>query len=65
MIERKAGEIEVGYVLFDGKDITIDLLSEGLVKLRSDKINCDHIEEYKNAEVDAEMGERGLWYQDK
>jgi hypothetical protein len=40
-------------VLVDGKDITIDLLSEGLVKLRSDKINCDHIEEYKNAEVDA------------
>ena len=53
VIERKAGEIELGYVLVDGKDITIELLNEGLAKLRGDHINCDHIEEYKNAEVDA------------
>lgn len=53
MVERKVGEIEVGYVLFEGKDISIDLLTEGLVKLRSDKINCDHIEDYRNAQVDA------------
>jgi len=44
VIERKAGEIELGYVLVDGKDITIELLSEGLAKLRGDHINCDHIE---------------------
>ena len=65
MVERKAGEIEVGYVLYEGKDITIELLTVGLAKIRGDKINCDHIEDYKNAELDAEMGERGLWYQDK
>ena len=41
------------------------MLAEGLAKLRGDKINCDHIEDYKNAELDAEMGERGMWYQDK
>ena len=51
----------MGYVLVEEKDIIIDLLSQGLAKLRGDKINCDHFDEYHNAEVDAEMGERGLW----
>ena len=43
--------------------MSIELLSVGLAKIRGEKINCDHIDDYKNAEIDAEMGERGLWYQ--
>jgi len=49
VIEKKAGEIELGYVLLDEKDVSIDLLSNGLAKLRGDKINCDHFDEYHNA----------------
>ena len=65
MVERKVGEIEVGYVMVEGRDVSIELLAEGLAKVRGEKINCEHIDEYKNAEIDAEMGERGLWYQSK
>ena len=52
VIEKKVQEIELGYILLEGRDIIIDLLKEGLAKLRGDKINCDHAEEYKDAEVD-------------
>jgi endonuclease YncB( thermonuclease family) len=61
VIERKVNEIELGYVLYDAKDIIIELLSRGLAKLRGEKINSDHIDDYKDAEVEAQMSERGIW----
>lgn len=51
MIEKKVNEIELGYVLYDSRDIIIDLLSKGFAKLRGEKIVCDHIDDYKDAEV--------------
>ena len=54
-------EIELGYVLYDNKDIIIELLSRGLAKIRGEKINSDHIDDYKDAEVEAQMAERGIW----
>jgi len=54
-------ETELGYVLYEEKDIIIDLLSNGLAKLRGDKIFSDHIEDYRDAEVEAQMAERGMW----
>ena len=36
-------------------------MANGLAKLRGEKINSDHIEEYKDAEVEAQMAERGIW----
>lgn len=61
MIEKKVNETELGYVLFEEKDIIIDLLANGLAKLRGEKIYCDHIDDYKDAEVEAQMAERGIW----
>ena len=61
MVEKKVNEIELGYVLVDGRDILIEHLRQGYAKLRGDKINCDHFDDYKDAEVDAQMGERGVW----
>jgi endonuclease YncB( thermonuclease family) len=48
-------------VLYDNKDIVTELLSRGLAKIRGEKINCDHIDDYKDAEEDAQMAERGIW----
>jgi len=48
-------------VLYEEKDIIIELLASGLTKLRGDKIFSEHIEEYRDAEVEAQMAERGLW----
>lgn len=55
MIEKKVNEIELGYVIYDSKDIIIELLSKGLAKLRGEKINSEHIDDYKDAEVEAQM----------
>lgn len=48
-------------MLYDSKDIIIELLSRGLAKLRGEKINSEHIDDYKDAEVEAQMAERGIW----
>lgn len=48
-------------MLYEGQDITISLLSKGLVKLRGENIKCDHMEEYKDAEEEAKMAEVGIW----
>lgn len=61
VVERKVNEIELGYVIYDSKDIIIELLTRGLAKLRGEKINSDHIDDYKDAEVEAQMAERGIW----
>lgn len=61
VVERKVNEIELGYVIYDNKDIIIELLSRGLAKIRGEKINSDHIDDYKDAEVEAQMAERGIW----
>jgi endonuclease YncB( thermonuclease family) len=39
--------MEVGYVLQDGKDVSIELLREGLAKLRNEKSNSEHLDQYK------------------
>ncbi len=36
-------------------------MKRGLAKLRGEKIICDHIDDYKDAEVEAQMAERGVW----
>lgn len=36
-------------------------MKRGLARLRGEKIVCDHIADYKDAEVDAQMAERGIW----
>jgi endonuclease YncB( thermonuclease family) len=61
VVERKVHEIELGYVIYDNTDIIIELLSRGLAKIRGEKINSDHIDDYKDAEVEAQMAERGIW----
>ena len=48
-------------MFYQEKDIIIDLLANGLAKLRGEKINSDHIDDYKDAEVEAQMAERGIW----
>lgn len=48
-------------MLYDSKDIIIELLSRGLAKLRGEKIYSEHIDDYKDAEVEAQMAERGIW----
>lgn len=61
MVEKKINETELGYVIYDNKDIIIELLSRGLAKLRGEKISSEHIDDYKDAEVEAQMAERGIW----
>jgi endonuclease YncB( thermonuclease family) len=61
VVEKKVNETELGYVIYDSKDIIIELLSRGLAKLRGEKINSEHIDDYKDAEVEAQMAERGIW----
>lgn len=39
--------MEIGYVLDDGKDVTIDLLAEGLARVRGDKSGAEHLDQYK------------------
>jgi hypothetical protein len=36
--------------MYEGKDISIELLSKGYAKLRGENIKCDHIDDYKDAE---------------
>ena len=56
--------MEVGYVLDGDKDVTIDLLSEGLAKIRGDKASAEHIDDYKDAEEDAKVSALGIWNED-
>ena len=56
--------MQVGYVLDDNKDVTIDLLAEGLAKIRGDKTNSEHIDDYKDAEEDAKVSALGIWNED-
>jgi hypothetical protein len=51
--------------MYNEKDITIDLLARGYVKLRGENIKCDHIDDYKDAEEEARMAEVGQWSDDK
>ena len=44
----------MGHILYKGKDITIELLKNGYVKLR-DKVNAENIDAYKDAEEDAKI----------
>jgi endonuclease YncB( thermonuclease family) len=39
--------MEVGYVIQNGTDVSIDLLKEGLAKLRNDKSGSEHLNLYK------------------
>ena len=41
--------------MYNDKDITIELLARGYVKLRGENIKCDHIDDYKDAEEEARM----------
>jgi endonuclease YncB( thermonuclease family) len=50
VIEKKFNEIEIGYVLVDGQDVVTGLLKAGLAKIRNEKVQSEHIEEYKDAE---------------
>lgn len=61
MIEKKVNETEFGYVLYEEKDIITELLSHGYAKLRGEKLNSEHFEDYKDAEEDAKMHEIGIW----
>ena len=47
--------------MVEEEDATIGLLREGLAKLRTEKVNCDHFDDYKYAEEDAKMAEVGIW----
>lgn len=61
MVEKKVNETELGYVIYEGKDLVTQLLSGGLARLRGDKIQSEHMEDYLDAEEEAKMGERGVW----
>lgn len=48
-------------MLDDGDDVTVSLLREGYARLRGDKSGAEHIDQYKDAEEDAQVSESGLW----
>ncbi len=50
MVEKKINEMELGHVLYEGEDVTISLLKEGLAKLRGDKSGVQNLDSYKEAE---------------
>jgi hypothetical protein len=64
VVEKKVNETELGYVLNDGKDIIIDLLANGLARLRGEKINSEHMELYRDAQEEAQLNDRGIWSED-
>lgn len=51
--------------MYEGKDISIELLLKGFAKLRGENIKCDHIDDYKDAEEEARMAEVGIWTEEK
>ena len=51
--------------MYEGKDISIELLSRGYAKLRGENIKCDHIDDYKDAEEEAKMAEVSIWSEEK
>ena len=44
VVEKKINEIELGYIVYEGKDIIIDLIINGYAKLRGDKLGCEHMD---------------------
>lgn len=60
-IENKVGEIDIGHVTYEGEDITISLLEEGLAKVRGDKIKAINAEAYYEAEAQARDDKINLW----
>lgn len=53
--------MEVGYVLDGDKDVTVDLFSEGLARIRRDKTGAEHIDNYKDASEDAKVSAFRIW----
>ncbi len=47
--------------MHEGSDISIELLENGLARLRGEKINCDNFEDYKEAEDFAKKDKQGMW----
>lgn len=56
--------MELGHVLYEGEDVTISLLKEGLAKLRGDKSGVQNLDIYKEAEQDAQVTAVGIWNQE-
>ena len=52
-IEAKVNEIEIGHIMYEGNDISVGLLREGLAKIRGDRAKSKNAEEYTVAEEKA------------
>jgi endonuclease YncB( thermonuclease family) len=61
VVEKKINEMELGYVLEEGKDVSTALLRKGFAKLRDEKSSAEHIEEYRQAQENAQSDEVGIW----
>lgn len=60
-IETKVNEIELGHIVYDGADISIGLLREGLAKIRGERAKGKNAEEYEVAEERAKKERKNLW----
>ncbi|CEM37772.1 unnamed protein product [Vitrella brassicaformis CCMP3155] len=64
-VEYSQNDREYGWIKFEGNSISIDLLKQGLVKLKPNRSPGAHdYDELKAAEEEAQAAKRGLWTDD-